>query len=437
MPAALRYMPNDTAIRDAASGELAARRAAAGKAWNYYDGKHKPHLKTRAGEPDDNVAVNLIKQTADREVSFLVGPEFPILELGSAEDAAEGWLRTAWADGARVLARAAKYGVVEGHAVVRVMPAPVPDGAGGNAVRLVVLSPSNFLAFWRADDVEEVLWYELHWEAGKTKCRQDIVHSETGEWMIHDWEMADSGGDWRLTTSAVWNYTLPPIIDWQHETNPRAYYGQGIESAIPLNDRVNKVMSDVVRILRYHAAPRTVGTGFKTEALVPTGIDNFLTVENAQAKIYNLEMTTDLASSMAAVNFLSGALLAERRITVLKGDAADFQRVTNLGIRTIYMDQLSKNEELRRNYAAGIQKISQIMLMIGGYAGRTPKVIWRDPLPIDPAEATGIIERQRLMGLVSAETAAKDLGRDWALEQERLGKEETTEFRAVERALRE
>lgn len=433
MPAALIYDPGNKAIREAAAAELAARRATAGKAWQYYDGQQRQHLKTKPGETDDNITVNLIKQTADREVSFLVGQEFPILELGEGQDDAEAWLRAAWKNGAQVLARAAQYGVIEGHVVVRIKLIPAGAGVG---VRLVVLSPCSVLAFWRTDDVEDVLWYEIHWQVGNAKYRQDVVQSD-GEWLIHDWSMADSGGDWRLMASERWAYELPPIVDWQHESDPRGYYGRGISGAIPLNDRVNKVMSDVSRILRFHAAPRTVGTGFKTEALVPTGIDNFLTVENPQAKIYNLEMESDLASSMAAVQFLSSSLLAERRITVLRGEAADFQRVTNLGIRTIYMDQLAKNEELRRNYGEGIQKISQILLLVGGYEAMTAKVIWRDPLPIDPAEATTLIERQRAMGLVSAETSAKDLGRDWALEQERMEREGDMDLRVVERALRE
>ncbi|MFQ3536752.1 MAG: hypothetical protein SNJ58_12840 [Aggregatilineales bacterium] len=377
MPPALAYTPNDPALRDAADAELRARRASYQRACDYYNGLHKRHLRAHGEEADDNVVINLVRQAIDRAVSLLM-PRFPALELPTQPERSTA-LEQLWAanGGARFLAKAAKQGCLSGHIFVRALPPEAPDALP----RLIALNPANVVAFWRADDYEDVLWYEVHWSHQRANYRQEIIRDDQ-TWLIYTWQEAGSG--WQRIETGVWAYPLPPILSWPHQAVPDGFYGQPEIANFALNDRVNKLMSDVARILRYHAAPRTVGIGFEARDLTPTAINTLWTIPKADAKVFNLEMQTDLASSLNAITFLTRAFLAEQRVVVLDGTVADWRHITNLGVRTLYMDALFKTEELRRNYEIGLIAVSQVLRMLAGEADyRAPiRVMWADPLPM-------------------------------------------------------
>jgi len=442
MPGAMKYDPQNTKIREAAGKELAARRKAAKTASDYYAGRHRKALKTQPNEPDDNITVNLAKTTVDRLAAF-VAPRMPTFEIGEADgsqSAAEAWLARVWAEagGWRTVTKLVKQGCLQGHVFARVQP----DQNG--VLRVMTPNPSDCVVFWKADDYEHVLWYEIHWQVGESACRQDVVRDGMG-WVVRDWtrrhdENGIAGDAWRMVTEDRWDYPLGPILDWVHEMQPGSYYGAGeVEAgAVTLNDQVNKIASDMSRILRYHASPRTVGTGFEAAAVTETGIDHFWTIPSAEAKVFNLEMQSELAASLSLLDFLKGAYMAEHRVVTLRGAVSDFQRVTNLALRALFIDQLTKTEELRSNYEVGLIGISRRLLMLGGFEAMVDiRVRWADPLPVDPIEATETVARQLELKLISREGAARELGIDWALESQRIAGQLDDEAAIMERVLRQ
>jgi hypothetical protein len=441
MPPAVYYDPDDPDIRQSAEDELRARRELIGNAWLYYRGDMQKHLKFDKKTQDDNITVNLCKQLVDRVVSFRV-PKFPELELDELKDTdAEKELRKIWTrnGGPLKLAKIVKNGALAGHCFVRVMP-PKP---GSDYQRIINLNPANVIVFWRGDDYEEVLWYQIQWTLGKTAYRQDIVAMNNQTWQIREYQGSiekSVGGEkitWVFSKSEDWNYPLAPIMDWQHGLNSDAYYGDGELGHARLNDKVNKVKSDVSRILRFHASPRTIGTGMEATEVTPTAIENFWTIDDADAKVYNLEMKSDLASSHNFAEDLTQHFYAEGRVVVLKGTIADFQRVTNLGIRALYIDQLAKNEELGWQYATGIQGVSQRVRMLLGVPDYQAPVIvkWADPLPKDSKEEREALAIEQGMGTVSKQTIAKDLDRNWTLELEQMDEESQDEGSLMNRVL--
>jgi hypothetical protein len=439
MPPAISYTPDDKDIRQAAEAELRQRRESIGKSWAYYRGEHQKHLKADKKSTDDNVTVNLCKQLVDRVVSFLV-PRFPDLELDELKDTEqEKWLRTAWKvnGGPLTLAKVAMNGCMAGHCFVRVMPSK----PGSKFPRIIDLNPANVLAFWRGDDKSQVLWYQIQWELGKKLYRQDIV-DRSGAWEIIEYvgaaDAMNSSIGWQTKgATEVWPYPLGPITDWQHGLEANAYYGPGELGHLSLNDKVNKVISDNSRILRFHASPRTIGTGMSAEEVTPTAIDNFWTIDNADAKVFNLEMKGDLAASMNMADSLTKAFYAEGRVVVLTGSIAEFQRVTNLGIRALYIDQLAKNEELGWQYGEGIQGVSQRVRMVNGEPDYDAPVTtkWADPLPKDPLEVAGKLQIERDMGIVSQHTASEQMDHNWQLEQEYMAEETDAQAATMEKLM--
>ena len=416
MPGTTRYDPDNVIEADTGRKELDERQRADRLAWEYYEGKHKKHLKVRQGEFDDNVTINLFKQNVDRTVSFM-GNKFPQLEIDQAKETEdEQWLRTAWRknQGTRLLMNLVKSGCISGHCYVKVMP-PV---TGAEYPRLAALNPSNMLVWWHEADVETVLYYQLF--AGR--IRQDIVRVEGGGWIIREFEKRMDGAKYELRLEEEWPWPIGPIVDWQHLLRPARYYGQSEADGLALNDAVNKARSDTSRILRFHASPRTVATGVESgQAMADSAIDTMYTIANENAKVYNLEMLSDLTSLSAHAEALAAAYLAQARVVILKGDVADFQRVTNLGMRALFIDMLAKIDELRLTYEDGIARASQVALMLGGKEYDVDVTChWADPLPVDPREKAQVLELQRQMGVVSQETAAREMGRDWELEQQRM-----------------
>lgn len=444
MPAALSYDPNDKELRKQADAELSARRVDCAKAWDYYESRHVKQLKSKQGKPDDNVVINLWKQGKDREITFLF-PKMPGFELDEDSDAEspdEEWLRMAWAvnKGRKLLRRLAKYGAMTGHVFVRVMPTTKEGGYP----RLIALNPANVLVFWKADDYDERLWYELHYTVAGVDHRQDIVKDE-GAWRIIDYKRKRreptqpevEGSEWALVSEEAWGYELGPIVDWQHIDRPGQFYGDNEASLIPLQDKVNKVASDTGKILRYYASPKTVIlSDVEPGKIVETAIEDAWQLPR-ESEVKNIEMKSDLAASVAFGQTLIDAMKAQQRVVVLTGSAADFQRVTNLGVQTVFIDQLAKTDELWDQYEPGLIDVSKVMLMLAKTEwDREIKVTRSSPLPTDPKETIDVQKEEIDLALVSRETIMRERGRNPKKERELIDEEDSSGDNAVIRAMK-
>lgn len=450
MPAAITYDPTNRDYRQAAAAELAERRAWMARAWQYYRGDHPKPLRARAGRPDNNVIINLVAQHADHTISFAV-PVFPALELDrDSETAAEAKLNDFWRSvgGEQWLINAMLPGLLGGHVFVRIVP-PERDG---QLPRAVTLDPGNTLVAWAADDYEKLLWYEVYYRAPGAERRQDIiapgvlkgreldlggVRATAGDtWVIMEYERLLGRGEtppgeeaWVPVRTAIWPHQSPPIVDWKHLPAPGRYYGQHELGGLALNDAVNKVASDIKSILRVHAAPRRVAIGVSPDQIKETAIDSFWAIDNrtpAEVDIKNLEMQSDLQSSMAFLDFLTGAYMQQARVTILSGGPDAYKGITNLGIKAAFMSQLGKTQTLQQTYGAGIARISAAALEMMGMGPAEPEVEWKHALPVSEIELTNAQVMQINAGIQSRRGAAGELGHDYERVQAQLMQEALT-----------
>jgi hypothetical protein len=431
MPAAVHYAdtwsPDYREQRQRAEQEWRARRAISATNWNSYNGQHKKFLKTTKDGLDDNMILNLLRQIVDRRVAFLF-PELPILILdeGDANSPDETWLNHFWGEmgGATLLANMALNGAVDGQVYVRVVP--------GNPPKILNISSANVIVWWEADNYQNILWYEMQWADGNGKYRQDIVKDNLN-WLIRDFKM--DGGDWRLLQEEQWRFTFAPIVTWQHLPNPMAFYGRHEFENAALNDSFNFVASNINRILRFHAHPRTIVTGASAKSLEETAANQLWSIASPDAKVHNLEMQGDLGSSMKFLEFIRGFIFDTAAITVMPTDVKAFGDVTNFGIRAAFMPMLSVNEMLRRQYGKAIESISQAVLALSGRAVWPIRLSWPDPLPVDAHAVTEILKQQIDAGLVSQETAMQELRRNPVIERQRMIAETEIAAERLERTL--
>lgn len=447
MPAALAYWSHSAADRplaEAAENERRLRRDAYRRACDQYDGNHKKHLKAREGI-DPNVIVNLDGESIDQIIAMAC-PAMPTIEVTEGDDTPlERWIAAAWEanGGARLISDFLFFGALSGQVYARVLPPPasplpqqppVPPfdsalpiseqgGGEGSFPQLIALNPATLITYWRADDLREVLWYELMVTTDR-QYRTDFLNLSAfggAGWQLRTYVM--HGNRWEPLATEDWPYPYGPILDWQHLRDPRRYYGKSHLLASGLNDSVNKVASDVKQILRYHASPRTIGKGVAAASIETTSIDSFFTVPK-DAEVFNLEMQSDLVSSLRFFDLLREAHAAEMRVVRLNGGVEAYRNLTNLGLKVAFMPMLAQNEQLHRNYDAGIIGLTRRLLMLGGQNPNVPlRVQWPRPLPISEVEETQLVQTQRDLGVISKQSAASRLGLSWPIEQARLAEE--------------
>jgi len=434
MPATLSYWSADTSAKpyreltEAAEKERRWRDEVYRLASDQYDGKHKHFLKKREGAVDPNVVINRDGEAID-DIIALALPELPTIELNETEETPdEQWLVEAWEEngGVTLLTDFMLFGALTGQSFARVL-LPME---GSEYPQVIALHPASVLPYWRADDMRRIMWYEMMFTSDR-KYRQDIINlREFGGsgWLIRTYVM--EGNRWQPFATEEWGYELGPILDWQHLRDPRRYYGRSHIKPSLLNDRLNKVASDINQIIRIHASPRTVGKGMKAEDLTPTGIDAFYTIpEKAEIKV--LEMQSDLAASRDFLNLLGEEHAAEMHVTRLTGGIDAYKNITNLGLKVAFMPMLAQNDALHKQYERGVIGISRRLLMLAGkpYTGEI-KCKWKLPLPMSELEQVQVVKQKRDMRLLSKQSASAELGIDYELEQERMEDEGDDDMQA-------
>lgn len=458
MPPANEYrvldynVKEDRALLEAAADELRQRRDLDTRSQAYYDGVHPRPLKLVQGKIDNNVIINLAGQVVDTAAHFLTSNQMPDVETDQDtqdETPEEKYIREMWEynGGAVFLVQQVTDGARCGHNYVKVIP---PDEKHPYP-RFVSLAPSNTLVFWREDDRSVVLWYSTYWTARGIEYREDVVNRAELDgmpgWDIYEFQKGNNERQWVLrrdipNNPVTWDYPLSPIYDWPHLPNGRRYYGRSefgnnLE-LLSLNDAINKAASDYKAITRVHAAPRTVATGVRADEMnAVSGVDNFWAIPEKEAKVYNVEMQSDLSALLNFITFSQGVFYSISRTAVLSGGPDAFRNVTNLGIKAAFMGQVGKNGILEHLYGKAIAELSLRGLMLADFNIQDikPKVTFHTALPVSDLEVAQISQMRIDMGIESKETAATENGLDWDVETERLANEGDTAQTALDRQM--
>jgi len=445
-----------------------ARRKGFATKWNYYNGKHKRFLKVKmaAGSIDDNVVVNFCGVLVDRTVSRLFGdptrgelltfdvekksiveeraalhgegPEYEPKSPGSDELKAHTTLNDVWARSGslfKLLSRVGVFGAVTGHFAYKLMKEE-------EGIRVIVLDTDIFGILSRADDMDKVRAYKLEYEIQRrdpkdpnerivtVDFRQLIVHGPAfggpEGWYLQDFINWRRKGDvlreW-VPDSLLETWPFCPIIDGQNLPHAQSIWGiSDMQNVTSLNDEINFLLSNVNRIVRFHAHPRTIAIGVDPDSIVETAIEQFWTIAATpdQVSIQNLEMESDLNAAFAFFQTIREAFWTIGR----EADPAVFKEkignVTNFGLRVMFLDALNKLGQKRETYGRTLIALIERIFILSGYEDLTVIPKWSDPLPTDPREAVETMMLEIDTGILSRETAARERGRNWQLEQQRI-----------------
>ncbi len=343
MPAILPfYDVNDKDVNELGMKENQARQKDIKSRWAYYDGDHPKPLKVPPGKRDDNVILNLCQRTIDKTTEFIGVPNRFEVEGGAElEPGAGGQLEEQTSPEQQALDELWKRtrewtgevltsGQIAGHVFTRIHQNE--DGEWTYSL----LDPRTMTLFWNAGIVRNTLFYRMEWSIGKQMFRQDTVpvwllnNDRANPWMLGDLrrdgtESARPEGwviieyeqnqhkEWVELARDEWDFPFAPIVDWPNIRRPHTNYGQSSLSNPGLNDAINFVASNTARIIKYHAHPKTIGIGVDADKIIQTPVDGFYSVPK-DSTVHNLEMQSDLASSMNMLTLLKGEFFAAQRV---------------------------------------------------------------------------------------------------------------------------
>jgi len=389
------------------------------QAWQAYFGYFKKPLKVRQGQVDDNLIINFTRLIADKSVSFLFGDE-PRFELDeTAQTKAEEWLAECWRVNRKMqfLQKVALNGAVCGHAFIKIVPRdPYP--------KLVNLSPEYVVVIVDPEDIDNVLHYVIEYPAvgpgGEQLTYRQTIGQIEGRWVIRD-EVAQGNEPFVVRSEVVWPYPWPPIVDCQNLPSPNEYYGiADIEDdVIALNEGINFVLSNMARIIRYHAHPKTWGKGFQAKQM-NIAVDETIVLPSSDAELHNLEMQSDLRSSIELYKRLKEALHEVTRIPeVATGKLDSVGNISGVALQILYQPLIEKTETKRRTYGEMLIELNRRLLEMGGFgADNITTIHWPELLPKDVMQERQAALLDQQLG-VSQDTILQRLGFNPDLERQK------------------
>jgi hypothetical protein len=404
-----------------AKTEYLARRLEIEKRVRYYDGDHKKWIvdaETNAPVAE-NVTVNVSGKVVDQTVSMLMGKSPKIATGDETIDALIEEIADANLDDV-FYHDLAEAGALAGHVFVKFSPDEEKK------VRWILQDAALVTVYWPPSDGKRAIGYKIEWSEGKTDYRQDILfQAERMSWIILDLKKEGTGKWERTKEDTIWPYIFPPIVDWQNLPNYKSYYGKSDLKLVEMNDSINFSASNINLILKYHAHPKTIATGVSAEKITETAVDGLWTVENEAAKIYNLEMQSDLASSMNYLEFLRAEFFSEQRAVDVASMKDRIGQLTNFGLRTLFLDALAKNSTKQLLYGYGLKELIYRSLVILSVPvdAKAINVTFYDPMPENKTETAQEAKTENEAGFISHQTGSEMLGHDWETEKARLADE--------------
>lgn len=408
-----------------------ARKTQMGLSWNAYYGRFPKPLKRTRGV-DDNIIDNRCRPIVDVGVDFLFGQDLALECAPGSPKGAQDYLDATLGANKLMsfLMRLGINGGVTGHPMLKlVLEQPYP--------RLVVLDPTIVSVQTAPDDIDRVTAYILQYpmvdDNGEEAQRRQIIKRQEGgaqtQWLILDQQQGGSGGaEWtNLNPPVIWPYSWPPILDGQNLPAPNQYFGLSDigPDLIEMNNDLNFILSNMARIIRFHAHPKTWGRGFNADQL-KVAVDGLIVLPGENATLQNLEMHSDLASSLHFAEVIRSGMDEISRVpSIAIGNMKDVPKgqISGVALNLIYKPLLQKTEVKRRLYGDLLIELCRRLLEVGGFGPDCVITIhWPNMLPDDAQAMAQTALMWAQLGISHATIIAK-LGFDPDLEAEKTAQE--------------
>ena len=410
-------------VMDQAAAEQEARRRQMARAWERYNGIFPNSLKETKSDPKgkDNVKINFARWLVNTGVSFLFGQGVTFEVDGDAKSDANQWLADCWQANkiGTLLHKVGINGGVTGHCFIKVIDAkPFP--------RLVNLDPEFVTPIWAADDFEKVEEWRTEWtgiENGQAVAFRQVMTPEAGgqSWTILDQQSRGDNAAWVTTDSNVWPYSWAPIFQCQNMPCPNAFFGLADLEADVLdgNESLNFIFSNLNRIIRMHAHPKTWARGVGAGE-IDFAVDKLTVIPSETGELKNLEMQSDLSSSLEFARKLKEIFHEVTSVPeIAAGKFENVGQLSGLAMKILYGPILRLTGTKKLFYGEMMEELSRRLLeMKDRNARHRVKSQWPEILPEDVIELAGAALTKQQAG-VSQDTTLSEMGYDPEVEKKK------------------
>jgi hypothetical protein len=401
--------------------------------WKFYKG-NQWNYKRPEGEPQNTI--NYSARFVDKGVAFLMGKGFTINVEKEAEGITKPYLDKVWDDNNRLAlgVEMGQSGGITGNAFVKVALEQYDKNEDPllyefypkGRIRLTVLPSYSVFPRWNAhdkdrmDDCKIIYPIEIVDDKGRveTKWYREEITKKTIKEYLDDKLVNTRKND----LGAIYVVRIRNLIVANHSLGK-----SDLQDIIPLQKEFNEKTTDVSDIINYHASPITVVYGAKTNNL-EKGARKIWGGLPKDAKVENLELKTDLSSSMNYIELVKNAMF---EVASMPEDALGAKTaVSNTsGIALHIKNQplIDTNNNKRITYSTGIEEINRLILRYAdvyeledfdkaGFNKLKPvekwstDIVFPDPLPKDELIQMQIIAQKLTNHLITRLDALKELG---------------------------
>lgn len=394
--------------------------------WEIYYGKGQKPLKVAAGAADDNLRMNFGRMFIDKGVAFLFGKDVGF-ELAEGETTPEeDYLDQVWQANRKMslLQKLATSGAVCGTAFVKIHWKPGMDP------RLIICDPETVSVTLAEDDIDRVVAYKIRYPSvdpvtKKPIAIQQLIEQDGAGWMITDQRGNVDGGSMQTVGEQRWPYTFSPVVHCQNMIAPHEFWGMSDieDDLVEAIDKENFTVSNILKILRYHAHPKTWARGVG-KADVRVNADELILLPNDNSTLQNLEMQSDLVSSIQMHKELKQFVHELARVPeVATGKVESIGQLSGVALEILYQPLIEKTEAKRVTYGEMIVELNRRLLALGGYGDdNLTELRWQEMLPKDAQIQANAALSLKQLG-VSGDTLIQEFGYDPDVERGKKSKE--------------
>lgn len=375
-------------LLEVTAGQAIFRAVQIDKAWQYYLGNHQSQVK------GSDTVLNYCKILVDKVVNALFGEDLQIEVKNvnaQSQEEEQSEKEQAFLDEVFVKSRKANLflklgqnGALSGHAFLKIVneqPSP----------RLVALDSQNVSVITDPLDIDKVLAYVVQFpfkdSKGMRVYREITERFNDASWLITTQTSDDHWNKrWETTEEIVWPYPFAPIVDCQNIPLAGSYYGLPdlSESIIDLSDSINFIASNISKIIKFHAHPKTIGKGVNAKELL-VDPDKAILLSNPNAELYNLEMQSDLSSSLNFLNLLRSALHEISDVPeVAVGRLENVGSLSGVALRILYQPLIDLTNAKQATYGDMLADACKRLLRVGGFdRDYRIEIHWPEILPSD------------------------------------------------------
>ena len=417
--------------------------------WDFYLGEQWRVVRE---EGESLITFNYSKAIVDKSVSFLFGKGFRIQPHKEVSQELKPLLDEVWEYNKKDIlgVEIGQMGAITGDCFIKVSwEDPEVDDKGilyeeeypDGKVRIDVLPTSSVFPVYSSHDKDKMVSCTLQYAIlemgidGKPVARmyKEVVTRDTISYYI-DNDLVEEIPNIMREINIIQIKNVPLAGESRGQSD--------LKSIIPLQKELNAKVTDVSDIINYHSAPITIIQGAKSKNL-EKGAKKVWGGLPKDAKVYNLELNSDLNASNSFISSIKTAIheLSNTPEDSLGGKSA-VSNTTGVALQIKYAPLLEKTWLKRQTYGGGIKDVCRLVIKLLRVKGSDEErkllndlmstsegikkvfditVTFPDPLPKDEMVQLQIIAQKMNLGLEEPEGALLELGYEGDI-QEKLEK---------------